>query len=112
MSELYIYNESTPRFILHEAKFGFRFRLWGCVFAHAPLLQEFGDMLTRIIINRIQSRDGKRICACFAYCFSVSACMSVSICISMCTRVSMHGLPTRVRSHFKVISHSPETSAS
>ena len=57
------YNESTSRFILYEAGFVFG-RDQGCVFAHAPPLQEFGDMLTRSIRNRIQNRDGKQICAC------------------------------------------------
>ena len=103
------YNERTSTII---SGFG---RDWGCAFAHAPPLQEFGDMLTMSITNRIQSRDDKRICACwclalvaFVYCM----CVSVSICVSLCARVSMHELPTRVRSHFTVISYNPEISGS
>ena len=33
-------------------------------FAHAPPLQEFGEMLMRIIRNRIQSCEDKLICVC------------------------------------------------
>ena len=40
--------------LLHEAGFG-----------HEPPRQEFGDMLRRSIRNRMQSCDGKRICACW-----------------------------------------------
>ena len=64
------YNESTSRFTLHEAGFGFR-RDQRCVFVHAPPLQQFGDMLTRSTRNRIQNRDGKKICACCCIAFVV-----------------------------------------
>ena len=72
------YNASTSRFIFSETGFGFG-RDWGCAFAHAPPLQEFGDMLTRSIRNRIQSRDGKRICAC--WCIALVACVC-GVCVS------------------------------
>ena len=45
------------RFILYEAEIG-------VAFVHVPSLQEFGDMLARRTRKRIQSRDGKCICAC------------------------------------------------
>ena len=64
------YNESTSRFTLYEAGFGFR-RDQRCVFVHAPPLQQFGDMLTRSTRNRIQNRDGKKICACCCIAFVV-----------------------------------------
>ena len=47
----------------------------GFTFAHTPPLQEFGDMLTRIIRNRPQSRDGKRICACWCIASLVVCCL-------------------------------------
>ena len=58
------YNESTSRCILYEVGFGFG-QDSGCAFAYAPPLQESGEMLTRSIKSRIQSREGKRICACW-----------------------------------------------
>ena len=71
------YNSSESRFILCKAGFGFA-RDWGCAFAHPPL-QEFSDMLTMSIRNRIQSREGKKICAymCidFVICICVRACL-------------------------------------
>ena len=104
------YNGSTSSVVLYEPGFGFG-RDWGCAFAHAPPLQEFGDMLTRSITNRIQSRDGKRICTCWCIYFvvCVGVRVGVSICVSLCARVSMHGLPTRVRSHFTTILYDPGT---
>ena len=50
-----IYNKGTS---------GLGFGREGCAFVHAPPLQEFGDMLTRSVRNRIQRHDGKRLCAC------------------------------------------------
>ena len=82
-------------------------RDWGYVFAHAPPLQEFGDMLKRSITNKIQSH-GKRICAC--WCIAFVVCVGARFCVYL--RISMrerikHGLPTRVRSHLTAISHGP-----
>ena len=80
-------------------------RDWGCAFSHAPPLQEFGDMLTRSIRNRIQSRDGKRICACWY----IGLVVCVYLRISVRERINAW-LPTRVRSQLTVISYSPGTS--
>ena len=46
--------------------FGFRVRVRVRVsaLAHAPPLQEFGEMLTMSTKNRIQIFEGKVICAC------------------------------------------------
>ena len=65
-------------------EFGFG-RDWGCAFAHAPPLQEFGGMLTRNITNRIQSRDGKRICAC--WCSALVGCVCARVRVYL--RISM-----------------------
>ena len=46
--------------------------------AHAPLIQVFGDMLTRRAKNKIQSRDDKWICLCWCVDF---------ICIQLYMRV-------------------------
>ena len=61
-------------------------------------------MLTRSIRNRINSRDGKQICACWCIAL-VCVCVRFSVLyISMCARVSMHGLTTRGCSHVTAIS--------
>ena len=83
-----IYNGSTSRSILYEAVFGFGVgRDWGYTVAHAPPLQEFGDMLTtRNIRSRIQSREGKRICTCWCIALVVSVC--VRVCFYL--RIAVH----------------------
>ena len=66
---------------------------------HAPL-QGFGDMPTRRTRNRIQSRDGKRICAC---CRIASVdCACVIVCIYMC--ISVH---TRAQIFINSSQHAP-----
>ena len=75
------YNESTSRFIS-------RAQVWvrlGCALCNTPPLQEIGDMLARSIRNRIESRDGKRICVC--WCVALVVCVCVSVCV--CVRVSV-----------------------
>ena len=72
-------NESTPRFIVYEAG-----RDWGYAFVHAPPLQEFGDMLTSSIANRIQIRDSERICAYGCVCV---VCVCVCLCVYLCISV-------------------------
>ena len=50
---------------------------------HAPALQEFGDMMARSIKKKIESRDGKCICACWyitlVVCVCVRACAYLHI---------------------------------
>ena len=79
----YSYNESASTFI-YQAGFGFG-RDCGCAFDHAPPLQEFGDMLTRRIRNRIQTRDDKKICIC--WCIVLVVCVCVRACVYL--RISM-----------------------
>ena len=60
------------------SRFGFE-RAWRFAFVHAPALQDFGDMLTKRTRNRIQSRDGKRICACWCIALVVRVCVNLSV---------------------------------
>ena len=57
-----------------------------------------------------KSRRQTNLCM-LVHCF-FSRLLPVSICVSLCARVSVHRLPTRVRSHLTVIPYSPETSES
>ena len=86
---------------MYEAGFG---RDRGRAFAHVPL-QGFGDTLIRRRRNKIQTVEERRICLC--WCIALPD--SVSVCV-MCS--CMGWLPTRVRSHFTVMSYIPETSGS
>ena len=72
------YKETKPMRILYEAGSA---SFWGesGVFTHAPPLQETGHMLTRSIRNRIQSRDGTRICRCW--------CIAVVVCVRNCVNL-------------------------
>ena len=65
-----------------------RVRVWASLvgaFAHAPALQEFGNMLTRRTRNRIQIRNGKRICACWRV--DLVVCVGVRVFAYMCNSV-------------------------
>ena len=81
----------------------------GRLFAHSPL-QEFDDMLVKSVTTRIQRQEGKRICACWYIAPLVCVRVSVCVCVRMRKRMSAFALPTRVRSHFTMISCSPGTS--
>ena len=70
----------------YEAGLGFG-RDWGGAFAHAPTLQEFGD---RSIRNRIQSRDGKRICACWFIPLVVCVCVRVCLYLHISVRAPVN----------------------
>ena len=80
-----IYNGSTSRSILYEAEFGFGVGRLGIKVAHAPALQEFGNMLTRRTRNRIQIRNGKRICACWRV--DLVVCVGVRVFVYLCNSV-------------------------
>ena len=72
--------------MLYDAGFGFG-RDRGSFYMHtvrrtgryAPPLQEFGGMLKRRIRNRIQSRDGKRICGCWRIVSVACTCARVYV---------------------------------
>ena len=59
-----------------------------CAFAHAPL-QEFGDMLIRSTRDRIEKREGTRICAQNALLFT-SAFDCVHASFSLCALLRVY----------------------
>ena len=70
---------------------------FGGVFAYAPPLQEFGNMLTRSIRNRIQNRDVKRICACCHLALVVCVYVRVCVYLRISVRVRMNACVTDPR---------------
>ena len=106
-----IYNGSTSRSILYEAVFGFGVgRDWGYTVAHAPALQEFGDMLARSKRNRVQSRDGTLVCVFGALlellvslCARAYQCMSNQPACAATLQCSHAVLRTRDRNYTAVI---------